>query len=131
MSYSEVFRKHYVQLIQCLPMDDDIFTAKLFQKGLLPYNWKAKLKSLSTSAAKATEFLDNIIKPNILAGNSGNFTLLLSVMKDGGDNNIVKLADTIMSEISLSSCCATGELNNDCCTVCTVKPLLCIRPKYT
>ena len=108
----EVFQKYYVELIQCLAMDDAIFIGKLFQNGLLPNDWKAKLKSLPTSAEKATEFLDNVIKPDIQARSNGNFILLLSIMKNSEDDNMKKLADPIMSEfdqISLPSSSATGK----------------------
>ena len=114
----EVFQKYYQDLIRCLPMDDAIFIGELFKNGLLPNDLKAKLNSLPTSATKATEFLDNIIKPDIQGGRNSNFTLLLSMMKNSEDNNMKKLADTIMSEcdqISTNSGSTTGEY----CIVCT------------
>ena len=91
-------------------MDDVIFIGKLFQRGLLPNDWKAKLNSLpATPAEKAAKFLDNIIEPDI---QGGNFTKLLSIMSE--DGSMKKLADTIRSEFeptstSGSTTSSTGE----------------------
>ena len=95
-------------------MDDVIFTAKLFQNGLLPNDWKARLNSLPTSAMKATEFLDNIIKPDIQGGSNSNFTSLLSIMTNSEDENVKKLADTIMSEFDqIATSCAAGSATGE------------------
>ena len=119
----EVFLKHYVELIRCLPMDDVIFTGELFQNRLLPNNWKAKLDSLPTSAEKAAKFLDNMIKPDIEGGSNGNFTLLLSIMKNSEYDNVKKLADTITSEChQISTSSTTGEY----CKLCHFHVLMFI-----
>ena len=113
----KIFQNYYVELIRCLPMDDVTFIGELFKTELLPNNLKARLKSLPTSRDKAATFLDDVIEPGVQAqydnGETFNqFTTLLSVMKASGNDNVEKLAETIMAELnykSSSSCAAIGE----------------------
>ena len=113
----KIFQKHYVELVRRLPMDDVTFIGELFKSELLPNDLKAKLKSLSTPRDKAAKFLDDVIEPGVQAeydsGETSNqFTTLLSVMRTSGNDNVEKLAETIMAELnhkSSSSCDAIGE----------------------
>ena len=43
-------------------MDDEYFVAELYANDLLPGDLKNEIKSLTTSAKKATKFLDDVIQ---------------------------------------------------------------------
>ena len=94
------YKKYYVDLIQCLPMDDVIFTGKLFESDLLPNDLKASLESLPTSTKKATNFLDNVIGPSIRVDDNGQFFPLLKIMEESGYETVKKLAGTIMFKLN-------------------------------
>ena len=87
-----------------LPMDDELFMAELHTNELLPGNLKNELKSLSTSAQKATKFLDQVIQPSIT--NNGNRILntLLTVMRSSDNNVVIQLADNIHSMLNPTLC---------------------------
>ena len=96
-----IYQNHYVELVQCLPMDDVIFTGKLFQSDLLPNDLKADLESLPTSIKKATKFLDNVIGPSLKVDRDDQFLSLLKIMEESGYDTVnEKLAGTIMSELN-------------------------------
>ena len=106
-SLFKIFQDHYVDLIECLPMDNVVFIGELFKNGLLPNDLKAMVNSTKTSKEKAAKFLDNVIEPGLRADDSSEtsgeldiqFRSLLSVMKDSEYENVKKLADTIVSKL--------------------------------
>ena len=91
-------------------MDDECFIAKLFGNGLLPGDLKNEIKSLPTSAQKATKFLDRIIQPAITTNGDEMLNVLLTVMRNSGNNYVIYLADKIFSMLNptLSSSNKTG-----------------------
>ena len=97
-------------MVETLPMDDECFIAKLFGNGLLPGDLKNEIKSLSTSAKKATEFLDHVIRPAITTNGDEMLNVLLTVMRNSGNNYVIHLADKIFSMLNptLSSSNKTG-----------------------
>ena len=73
MSANEVFTKFYLQLVTTLPIDDPLFTAKLFTNDLLPGDHKGHVESLPTKSDKASYFLDHVIKPSVTSNDGSSF----------------------------------------------------------
>jgi len=94
----EVFQYFYMQLVKTLPMNDVIFTARLFSRGLLPGDVKNQVESKATRAGKATHFLDHAIKPS-LPGTLSIFKKLLKVMEDSEYDDVKELAKSITSTL--------------------------------
>ena len=95
MSTSEVFQHFYPQLVEMLPMDDVTFLSKLFSANLLPGNVKDQVKSMSTSADKATCLLDHVIRPSVTTGVGSSFDDLIKVMEDSEYDGVKELAKLI------------------------------------
>ena len=74
---TKVFQKFYSKLVKTLPMNDVIFIAELYSRDLLSNDLKEHIESLSTSARKASYFLDHVIKPSV----TSSFDKLLNVME--------------------------------------------------
>ena len=91
----ETFRQYYSRLVKTLPMNDDIFTAELYTNELLPGDLKEYLESLSTSAKKASKFLDTVIKPSIDKNDVTRLSTLLRVMRNSDDSIAIRLAEEI------------------------------------
>ena len=96
---SEIFHKYYLGLVKLLPMNDSLFSANLYGKKLLPGDLKANIQSLSTSADKATKFLDAVIEPAINNGDIRQFKLLLSIMSDSDNSSVKSLAEEIIDTL--------------------------------
>ena len=107
MSPLKVFQQYYVQLVELLPMKDDIFIAMLYKNNLLPGNLKEVIKSSHTSANGASKFLDDVIKPTIRHDRT-RFDALLAVMKSCDDDAVKKLSETISLALNRSPSSHTG-----------------------
>ena len=82
-------------------MDDELFIADLFTNELLSGDLKSEIRSLSTSASKATRFLDCVIKPAISTNNGYRIlNKLLTVMKNSGNDYVILLAENIHSMLN-------------------------------
>ena len=79
-------------------MDDTLFITKLSICKLLPENIESQLKALPTQAAKASYFLEHVIKPTLDTASIYSFDNLLSVMECSGCGITEKLACEIKSE---------------------------------
>ena len=112
MSLLKIFQHYYPRLVCLLPMDDDLFLANLYGNKLLPGDLKASIMSLSTSAKKATKFLDAVIEPSININETEQFKLLLSIMNYSGNSTVKILAEEIISKLNHEqSNGQTGEHN--------------------
>ena len=91
-------------------MDDEYFVAELYANDLLPGDLKNEIKSLTTSAKKATKFLDDVIQPAVISNRNEMLNILLTVMRNSGNNDVIQLAESIYSMINpiLSSSNTTG-----------------------
>ena len=91
-------------------MDDEYFVAQLYANDLLPGDLKNEIKSLTTSAKKATKFLDDVIQPAVTSNRNEMLNILLTVMRNSGNNDVIQLAENIYSMINpiLSSSNTTG-----------------------
>ena len=76
-------------------MDDECFIAELYSNNLLPGDLKHEIKSLTTSAKKAAEFLDRVIQPAVTTNGNKMFNVLLTVMRNSGNNDVIHLAENI------------------------------------
>ena len=76
-------------------MNDAKFIAKLYSKRLLPGNLKSTIPAQQTSADKAMMFLDQVIEPSVKNNDLASFKILLSLMEDGEDDALKKLAKKI------------------------------------
>ena len=104
MSTSEVFQEYYSKLVETLPMSDATFVAKLYSRGLLPRELKNQLNLLqSTSANKATLFLDTVIEPSVISDVGSAFDKLLNVMEDSDHENMKELAKLIRTSVKSSN----------------------------
>ena len=110
MSPLEVFQRYYVQLVQLLPMKNDIFIARLYANNLLPGELKEDIdSSFHTSTKKAAKFLDDVIKPTVRHDDSTRFNVLLTVMKSCDDKTVNNLAETISLALNQSLITHTGK----------------------
>ena len=102
MSPLKVFQQYYVQLVELLPMKNDIFIAMLYKNNLLPGNLKEVMDSSHTSTSRASRFLDDVIKPNLRHDDRTRFDALLAVMKSCDDDALKKLSETISLALNQS-----------------------------
>ena len=91
------YEEHVEKLVKCLPMDDTLFITKLSTSKLLPGDTNSQLKALSTQAAKASYFLDHVIKPALDIDNTSSFNELLCVMECCGYIHVETLSCEIKS----------------------------------
>ena len=94
---SEILQEQYSDLVKTLPMDDEIFIADLYTNELLPGDLRNEIKSLPTSAKKASKFLDKVIEPSVKDNSSVILNTLLTVMKKSGNSVVIQLAENIQS----------------------------------
>lgn len=106
MSAGEVFQQFFAKLAKALPMDDVIFVAELFSRGLLPGNHYDEVESKPTRGHKAVYFLSHVIKPAI---DARNFKELLNVMEDSEYCNVKQLAQQIKSQLKINADNTTGQ----------------------
>ena len=95
----QVFNDFYLSLVQSLPLNDDLFLARLHSEDLLTENSMDKLQSLSSPVEKATHFLDQVIESSLKNDNITPLTKLLKAMEDHR-SGLKRLAVTIRSELS-------------------------------
>ena len=85
--------------MECLPMDDMSFIVKLSVNELLHGDAKSQISTLPTQAAKASYFLDHVIKRALEIDDTSSFDNLLFVMGHCGYAHAEKLAHEMKSEI--------------------------------
>lgn len=100
LSTSKVFQQFYAKLVKTLPMDDAIFIAELFSRGLLPDDVKDHIEHLATPAKKASYFLDHVIRPSVTCKVGRSFDDLLCVMKDSEYQSVNELARLIRTSLN-------------------------------
>ena len=80
-------------------MDDSSFIAELYKHKLLPGETDDQLEALPLQPYKASHFVDHVIKPALVSGDTSSFDNLLSIMEDCGYDHVKKLGYEIKSEI--------------------------------
>lgn len=94
----DVYYDYYPKLIRVLPMDDAIFTARLYSSRFLPGDAKEVIQVKSTRAEKTTYFLDNCIAKGFDEDDDDSnplFTELLDLMEKSDDITMKKVAQDI------------------------------------
>jgi len=94
----DIMIKFTYKLLVSLPMDDNIFVARLLQSGLLPGDTKTKMRSLSTTTEKVDYFIDNVILPNVAANGTALQDLIL-VIENGNYYFMNKLLSDIKDSL--------------------------------
>ena len=84
----KVYGDYFEVLVRILPMNDALFTAKLYSNNLLPDEVNDYIDSLPTKANKARYFLRNVIKASLDANITEDFDKFLSVMENSEFNGL-------------------------------------------
>ena len=95
----QAYEKYFEKLVGCLPMDDACFIAELYLHKLLPVETDNQLKAIPLQADKALHFVDYVIKPALVSGDTSSFNNLLSIMENCGYDHVEKLGYEIKCEI--------------------------------
>ena len=90
-SAKDAIRKFNVELLQELPLENDIFLAMARRAGLFPLDTYESTSAQLTRAKKVAYFLQHVVEP----GAEEYLPKLLSVMKESKVANLVRLADDI------------------------------------
>jgi len=81
-SFTEAdFRDHYQDFVKCLPMDNPTFLANLNSQGLLSDDMKDKIENMETETAKASYFLEHVIKPRLATSDENLFEKLTTLIE--------------------------------------------------
>ena len=99
---AQVYAGYELQLVKCLPMNDQLFITELSANSLLPGNMEATITSLLTPVNKSSHFLSNIIKPALDIDYTDSFDKLLVIMEGCGYPHVQALAVEIKTEITKS-----------------------------
>jgi len=85
----EDFKKFYPKFVDCLPMNDPKFLADLYSQDFLSGDMKNKIESMDTQPAKASYFLDQVIKPSLTMTENNLFEKLVKLIEDS-DSEVLK-----------------------------------------
>ena len=94
LSPKSVIKKFNVELLQKLPLDDEIFFGMAKKVNLFPGDNADSIEALPTRAKKVAHFLQHVVEP----GAEVYLPKLLEVMKQY-DDNTKDLADEIEAEM--------------------------------
>ena len=101
-----VYRIFKPKLVKVLPMKDSTFLAVLHQKHLLPGDLKEQVEGKSTSADKATYFLERAVECSLDIGIVKPLSQLLKIMSGEAfydDTTLKTLAEHMKQELNFSS----------------------------
>jgi len=101
VSIRQVFGRFYQTLIESLPMDDPVFSKKLYaiSGNSIRYVKICKLRCFSATA-RAKFFLDNVIRPSVVSGDGSKLHDLIEVIKGIEDDYLQELAKQISSSLA-------------------------------
>ena len=100
MSARDAITQFNAELVQQLPLENDIFFAMTKQAGLLPMDTGESIAAKSTRAQKVNYFLQHVVEP----GAEEYLPKLLKVMRDSNAANVVRLADDIQAATGIGMC---------------------------
>ena len=107
MSTSEVFKQFHPDLIEVLPMNDELFLINLVSCGLLPGDLLNQIKTKETPAEKAKCYLSNKISYDVSEGDFESFHELLDIMEESGNDNaqaLAKIIKNVLKEEPVVTC---------------------------
>ena len=107
-----VFEEYATKMIECLPMKDRTFIAKLFASNLLLGGTKDELDDIPGWAKKAQYLLYNVIKPVLNIDDTSSFNRLVSVMEHCDYHNVHTLSCEIKSYLDKRSDIEPGTVYN-------------------
>ena len=99
----KAYKKYHEKMVQCLPMNDALFIAKLYRHQLLPGDTNSQLETKTSPADKAAFFLSHVVKRALDGNDTSSFNNLLSVMESCDYADLNKLAHKIKSKINKAS----------------------------
>ena len=97
MSARDVVIQFSPQLLEQLPLENDIFFAMAAQEGLFPLDIGDFIAIKSTRAQKVNYFLQHVVEP----GAEEYLPKLLNVMKDSKIAIVVRLADNMQAAMGI------------------------------
>ena len=106
----QAYEKYFGRLVGCLPMNDAHFIAELYMHKLLPGEINSQLKAIALQVDKASHFLDYVIKPALVSGNTSSFNNLLSIMENCGYDHVEKLGYEIKCKIGKGNNTESGMM---------------------
>ena len=106
MTAREAIINFNVELLQQLPLENNIFFAMAKQVGLFPLDTSDSIAAMSTRAQKANYLLQHVVEPRA----EEYLPKLLKVMKESGFANVVRLADDIQAATGLGMYVINKEL---------------------
>ena len=106
MTAREAIIHFNVELLQQLPLENNIFFAMAKQVGLFPLDTSDSIAAMSTRAQKANYLLQHVIEP----GAEDYLPKLLKVMRDSNVPNVERLADDIQAATGIGMCVINKEL---------------------
>ena len=99
IAYMKVYGDNYESLVNVLPMNDALFTAKLTSKSLLPEDVGNRIDSLAAKADKAKYFLQNVIKPSLVVNDKRDFNTFILIMKESDYRPLNMIAAKMKEEL--------------------------------
>ena len=99
MTAREAIKRFNVELIQQLPLENDIFFIMTKQADLFPLDTGDFIAAKSTRAQKVSYFLQHVVEP----GAEEYLPKLLNVMKESKIDNVVRLADEIQAATGIGT----------------------------
>ena len=106
MTAREAIIHFNVELLQQLPLENNIFFAMVRQAELLPLDLSDSIAAMSTRAQKANYLLKHVVEP----GAEEYLPKLLKAMKESGFANVARLADDIQAATGIGMCVINQEL---------------------
>ena len=100
MSAREAIKQFSVELVQQLPLENDIFFTMAKHADLFPLDTGDSIAVKSTRAQKVSYFLQHVVEP----GAEEYLSKLLKVMRDSKVANVAKLADDIHAATGIGMC---------------------------
>ena len=93
ISAKDVVKDFNVELLEQLPLDDEIFFGKAKKANLFPGGNADSIAAQPTRAKKVSYFLQRVVEP----GADVYLPKLLEVMKESNDDSVKNLADKIQA----------------------------------
>ena len=94
-SAEDILKHHKVELLTILPLEDEIFLAKLGEANLLPRGSGASIQAKNTRAEKVSYFLLHVVEP----APELYLKLLIGVMEKSDDLAVNKLANDMKGNL--------------------------------
>ena len=95
LSPKDVIKKYNVELLEQLPLDEEIFFGKAKKADLFPGGNAGSIKAQLTRPSKVSYFLQHVVEP----GADVYLPKLLEVMKQSDNDSVKDLADEMEADM--------------------------------